>query len=137
NSKRLMTWLSLGLVFLYLGARSELRDLARSQIKILAARTPGIEKWGASPGILNPLVWDGIVQSSRQMFKVSIDPLGESTTEITHMQRAAPFEIPRQALESESASALLQFVRFPIMRLYETDYGYRVLIFDFRFYNER
>ncbi|HYR45173.1 MAG TPA: metal-dependent hydrolase [Terriglobia bacterium] len=136
NSRRLMTWLSLGLVFLYLGARSELRNLARSQIEILAARTPGTEKWGVSPEILNPLVWDGIVQSSRQMLKVSIDPLDQLMTEITRIERAAPAEIPRQALESESASVLLQFVRFPVMRLYGTDYGYRVLIFDFRFYNE-
>jgi inner membrane protein len=136
NRRRLMTWLSLGLAFVYLGARAELRNLARSQLEIVAARTPGSEKWGVAPGIVNPLVWAGIVQSSRQMLKVSIDPLNESMTEITRMQRAAPSEIPRQALESESGSTLLQFVRFPVMRLYGTDYGYRVLIFDFRFYNE-
>jgi inner membrane protein len=136
NSKRLMTWLSLGLVFVYLGARIELRDLASSQLETLATRTPGTEKWGVSPDILNPLVWDGIVQSKREMLKVSIDPLDELMTEITRMQRATPSEIPKQALESESGAALLPFARFPVMRLQGTAYGYRILMFDFRFYDE-
>jgi hypothetical protein len=136
NSKRLMTWLSLGLIFVYLGARVELRDLARSQLETLAARTPGTEKWAVSPEFLNPLVWNGIVQSNKEMVKVSIDPLDELMIEITRMQRATLPEIPRQALESESAAALLPFARFPVMRLQGTDSGYRVLMFDFRFYNE-
>src|SRR5260370_18569475 len=61
DSKRLMTWLSLGLVFLYLGARVELRNLASSQLETLATRTPGTAKGGVSPDILNPLVLYGSV----------------------------------------------------------------------------
>ena len=136
DRRRLMTWLSLGLMFVYLGARFELRSLATSQLETLAARTPGTEKWGVSPDILNPLVWEGIVQSQKQMLKVSIDPLDELMTEISHMDRAGPAQIPKQALESESASALLPFARFPVLRIQGTDSGYRILIFDFRFYDE-
>jgi hypothetical protein len=57
-------------------------------------------------------------------------------TEVTKMDQALPSEIPKQALESESAKVLLPFARFPVMRVQGTDYGYRILIFDFRFYNE-
>ena len=136
NSRRLMTWLSLILVCAYVGARLELRDLASSQVQTLAARTAGSERWAVAPDILNPLVWDGIVQSQKQAIKVSLDPLDEEMTEVTKMDQALPSEIPRQALESESAKVLLPFARFPVMRVQGTDYGYRVLIFDFRFYDE-
>src|SRR5947207_3294270 len=77
DSKRLMTWVSVGLMVLYLGARFELRNLSISQLETLAAKTPGTEKWGVSPDILNPLVCDGIIQAPRQIVKVSIDPLDE------------------------------------------------------------
>jgi len=136
DSKRLMTWLSLGLMFVYLGARFELRGLATSQLETLAARTPGTENWGVSPDVLNPLVWEGIIQSPKQMLKVSIDPLDELMTEISRTNRTSPAQIPKQALESESALALLPFARFPVMRIELTDSGYRVLIFDFRFYDD-
>ena len=57
-------------------------------------------------------------------------------TEISRIDRNDSAQIPKQALKSESAMALLPFARFPVMRLQRTDSGYRVLIFDFRFYDE-
>jgi len=119
NNKRFITWLCLGIVILYLGARLELRSMATSQVQTFAARTPGSEKWGVAPQILNPLVWEGIVQSKKQLLEVRIHPS----------------KIPRQALDSRSAMVLLGFARFPIMRVRSTDFGYRIQIFDFRFYN--
>lgn len=136
DNKRLMTWLSLGLVLVYVGARFELRSLATSQLETLAAKTPGTEKWGVSPDVLNPLVWQGIIQAPKQMLKVTIDPLDELMTEVSRMDRTSSTQIPKQALESESARALLPFARFPVMRLQGTNAGYRILIFDFRFYDE-
>jgi inner membrane protein len=136
GNKRGMTWLSLGLVLVYLGARLELRSLATSQLQTLAAKTPGTEKWGVSPDILNPLIWEGIIQTPKQILKVSIDPLDELMTETGRMERTGVAQIPRQALESESAMALLPFARFPVIRIQGTDSGYRILIFDFRFYDD-
>jgi hypothetical protein len=70
------------------------------------------------------------------MLKVSIDPIDGTVTEINRMDRASRAQIPKQALESESASVLLDFARFPVMRIQGTDSGYRVLIFDYRFYDD-
>ena len=134
--KRFITWLSLGLVFLYVGGRLELRSLAASQIQTLAARTPGIEKWAVAPKILNPLSWQGFLQSKQKVVKFSIDPLDHLTTEIARMERGVVSEIPKPALDSQSARVLLPFARFPVMHVRNTDFGYRVQLFDFRFYNE-
>ena len=136
NSKRLMTWLSLGSALLYVGARIELRELAGSQVQALATRTPGTEKWSVAPEILTPLVWQGVLQSKKNVMKVSIDPIDGLMTVTARMERAAITEIPKQALGSQSAMVLLPFARFPVMRMHGTDYGYRVELFDFRFYNE-
>jgi inner membrane protein len=134
--KRFITWSSLGLVVLYVGGRLELRGAAASQAQTLATRTPGTEKWGVAPTILNPLAWQGFLQSKQQVAKFSIDPLDHSMTETARMRRGAPSEIPKQALDSESARVLLPFARFPVMHVQSTDFGYRVQLFDFRFYNE-
>ena len=136
DSKRLMTWLAIGLVAAYVGARIELRGLAKSQLETLAANTLGTENWAVSPDILNPLVWDGIVQVPKQMLKVSIDPLDQRMTETGRMDRTNVRLIPKRALASESAMALLPFARFPVMRVQGMPGGFRVLIFDYRFYND-
>ena len=136
KNKRSITCISLGVVILYIGGRLELRGLATSQVQTLAARTPGTEKWGVAPRILNPLVWQGFVQSKQQVVKVSIDPLDHLMTETAHMERSASPQIPKQALDSQSARVLLAFARFPVIRAQRTDFGYRVLLYDFRFYNE-
>jgi len=136
KNKRSITCISLGVVILYIGGRLELRGLATSQVQTLAARTPGTEKWGVAPRILNPLVWQGFVQSKQQVVKVSIDPLDHLMTETAHMERSASPQIPKQALDSQSARVLLAFARFPVMHAQRTDFGYRVQLYDFRFYNE-
>src|SRR5437867_8125647 len=122
---------------LYLGARLELRSMATSHVTTFAARTPGSEKWGVAPQILNPLVWEGIVQSKKQMLKVRIHPWDHLMTETVRLERTAPSNIPKQALDSRSAMVLLGFARFPVMRARSTDFGSRIQIFDFRFYNGR
>ena len=137
HNKRLITWLAIGLTAAYIGARFELRGLAKSQLETLAVKTPNTENWAVSPDILNPLVWDGIVQAPKQMLKVSIDPLDQRMTEIGRMDRTNVRLIPKEALASESAIALLPFARFPVMRLQGTTEGFRVLIFDYRFYNAK
>jgi membrane-bound metal-dependent hydrolase YbcI (DUF457 family) len=136
DNKRLMTCLSLGVLLLYVGGRVELRNMAAAELETLAARTPGTEKWGVAPEFLNPLVWNGIIQTPKQMLKVSIEPLDKIMTEVNRMDRGGPAQVAQQALESESASVLLAFARFPIMRMQRSDSGFRVLIFDYRFYNE-
>ena len=136
DGKQRLTWLSFGLVLLYAGGRFELRNLATSQLEALAARTPGTENWAVSPTIMNPLVWEGILGSKKEVVKVSIDPIDEMMTEVTRIKSAGPAEIPRQAFASESAMALLSFARFPVLKMQGTDYGYRILMFDFRFYNQ-
>jgi inner membrane protein len=137
KNKRFITWLSLGLVILYLGARLELRSMATSQVQTFAALTPVTEKWGVAPQILNPLVWDGILQSKKQMLKFRIHAWDRLMTETVRLERTAPSKIPKQALDSRSATVLLGFARFPVMRARSTDFGSRIQIFDFRFYNER
>ena len=71
------------------------------------------------------------------MLKVSIDPLDEMMTEVNRTERFLPIQIPKQALQSESASVLLPFARFPVMRMEGLNSGgHRVLIFDYRFYDD-
>src|SRR5207247_4962926 len=103
--------------------RFELRKLAVSQVETLAARSPGTVRWAVSPQILSPLVWEGIIQSNKQVLKVSIDPLGETPAEITRMKSVTMAEIPKQAFESEPAMALMPFARFPVFRLQGTAEG--------------
>jgi membrane-bound metal-dependent hydrolase YbcI (DUF457 family) len=136
DNRRLIAWMSLSVLLIYVGGRFELRNMAESQLENFASRTPGTEKWSVAPRFLNPLVWDGIVQTPKQMLKVSIDPLAEMMTEINRMDRDDTVPVPKQVLESESASVLLAFARFPITRVQQTDSGFRVLIFDYRFYND-
>jgi inner membrane protein len=136
GKKVVATWLSLGLVLLYLGGRLELRHLATSQLLTLAARMPEVEKWGLAPHFLNPLVWDGMIQTPKQMLKISINPLDKMIAEINRMDRGRMSQVPKQALESRSASVLLGFARFPVIRTQGTDSELRVLIFDYRFYDD-
>jgi membrane-bound metal-dependent hydrolase YbcI (DUF457 family) len=136
SAKRLIAWLSLGLAVLYIGARVELRNLASSQVETLAARNPGTERWGVSPDIFNPLVWNGIIQSNKQVIKVSVDPLDEMMTEVMKIKTTTPSEIPKQAFQSETGKSFMAFARFPVMKLQGMESGYRILLFDFRFYDE-
>jgi inner membrane protein len=136
DNKRLMTCMSIGLLLIYVGGRIELRNLAAAELETLAARTAGTEKWSVAPEFLNPLVWNGIIQTPKEMLKVNIEPLDKIMTEVSRIDRGRPAQVPQQALRSESASVLLAFARFPIMRGQQTDSGFRLLIFDYRFYNE-
>ena len=133
--KRLLTWVSLSLVVGYLGTRLELRSLAAAQLQTFAEHVPGAEKWSVSPTILSPLVWDGIIQSKKEMQRVTMEPLRALITESIRIDRPSP-SIPKQVLDSEAAATLLAFARYPIVRIEGTDHRRRVLIFDFRFYSE-
>ena len=52
------------------------------------------------------------------------------------MPKHHPTQISEAAVTAQSASVLLGFARFPVVRVEGMQSGYRVTILDFRFYRE-
>ena len=75
SSMRIITWVSLALAIVYIGFRVELRNNARAQLASFTARLPGFQKSAVMPRMLDPWTWDGIVETTDEMRKVSINAL--------------------------------------------------------------
>lgn len=137
NRRRWFAWLSLLVALTYVGVRIELRELAAGKMRELVEHTPSVEDWSLLPTMLNPAAWNGILKTGTQFVEVRIDAFRGVGAEIARLDRNAPSAIVEEAQKAESAAALLRFARFPAVRADMTASGYRVLFFDFRFYNER
>jgi hypothetical protein len=137
NRRRLLAWLSLLAAAAYVGIRIELRELAEAKMRELVARTPAVQEWALLPTMVNPAAWSGILKTETEFVEVRVDAIRGIGAEIARVERNAPSSVVEQARKSKSAAALLRFARFPAIRVNMTASGYRVLFFDFRFYNER
>jgi hypothetical protein len=108
-----------------------------SKMEEFAAHSPGADKWAVFPQMLNPLMWDGILQTTNQLVKVPVHVTEGVGKEVARVDRGgASTEILKQAAQAESADVLLRFARFPGVRIEGMQFGYRVTFFDFRFYDE-
>jgi inner membrane protein len=136
DTKKLFAWMSIVLVIAYIGVRFELHEMASSKMEEFAARTPGADKWAVFPQMLNPLVWNGILQTKSQFVKVPIHVTEGVGKEVARVERGASTGLVKQAAEAVSADVLLRFARFPGVRTEGMQFGYRLTFFDFRFYNE-
>ena len=139
NVRRLATWISLGLAVAYVGARVELHEVAAANLAATVAEIPGVEKWAVFPKILNPLVWEGIIQTKNDVSKVSVNALrarAAADEVITRMDRGPSSGITAHAAKARAAATLLGFARFPVTRVERMPSGYRVTFLDFRFYSE-
>ena len=128
--------MSLVLMIAYIGVRLELHEMASAKMAEFAARTPGADNWAVIPRMLNPFMWDGIVQTKNHLVKVAVHPKKGVSKEIARVDRGASTEIVKRAAQANSADVLLRFARFPAVRVEGMQSGYRVTFFDFRFYNE-
>jgi inner membrane protein len=133
---RTITWVSLALVIVYIGFRVELRNDARAQLANFTARLPGFQKSAVMPRMLDPWTWDGIVDTTDEIRKVSINAQDGVGVELAHMRKGHPTHISEFAATARSASVLLGFARFPVIRVGGMQSGYRVTFLDFRFYRE-
>jgi inner membrane protein len=139
SNKKVMAWASLIAVIIYMGARFELHEMAVSQVETFAARTPGAEKWAAFPTMLNPFEWEGIIQTKTELIKVRVDAQDGVSGEIARVDRGGSSQITDEAAKAVTAASLLRFARFPANKVEGMRFGaigYRVLFFDFRFYDE-
>ena len=133
---RTITWVSLALVIVYIGLRIELRNHARTQLASFTARLPGFQRSAVMPRMLDPSTWDGIVETTDEIRKVSINALDGVGMELARMPKGHPTNISEAAATAQSASVLLGFARFPVIRVEGIQSGYRVTVLDFRFYRE-
>jgi inner membrane protein len=136
SSMRVITWVSLALVIVYIGFRVELRNDARSQLARYTARLPGFQQSAVMPRMLDPWTWDGIIETTDEMRKVSISALDGVGVELARMPKGHPIHVSEFAATARSASVLLGFARFPVIRVEGMQSGYRVTFLDFRFYRE-
>ena len=139
SSRKVMAWVSLIFVVAYVGARIELRSMAASHVEEFVMKTPGVDKWTLFPDMVNPLAWDGIIQTRSQMLKIRVHALNGMQEEIARLSRGSPSDIVNRVAKTESAGALLRFSRFPVARIEGIRFGsvgYRVMFFDFAFYND-
>lgn len=136
RNRRVIAWLTLILAVAYIGVRVECRSLAVSQMEGYAARFPSAEQWAVLPTMLNPFAWDGIVGTDKDWIKVRVDSIEGVQGELARVARGTQSGMVQKASQTESGAALLRFARFPGTLVQGTEFGYRVLLFDFRFYDE-
>jgi hypothetical protein len=81
-------------------------------------------------------MWDGILQTKNQLVKVPVHATEGVGKEVARLERGTFTDIVKQAAQTESGDVLLRFARFPGIRVEGMQFGYRVTLFDFRFYDE-
>ena len=123
NARKMFAWISLVLVIVYIGVRFELHEMASSRLEELVAKTPGADKWAAFPQMLNPFMWDGIVQTKTQLFKLNVHATEGVGKELARIERGAATDIVKQAAQAESADVLLRFARFLAVRVEGMQFG--------------
>lgn len=136
NTRRTVAWAALLAAGVYIGARVELHNHTKTQLDKFSEQVPGVEKTAVMPHMLDPLIWDGIVETDDDIRKVRIDAARGVDAELARMHKAGPSPIIDHAAKARSAAVLLGFARFPVTRLEKLNSGYRVFFLDFRFFNE-
>src|SRR5262249_13350552 len=143
--KRKAAWLTLFLALVYLGARIELHAMAQSKLDTLTAHFPSVvEDSAVLPQMWNPLIWEAIVESKRQISRLNVHALTSSgfppasalPPDFRPMDRGPSSDLVVKAAAARSAATLLRFARFPVTRVQPLPPGYRITFIDFRFYRE-
>jgi hypothetical protein len=86
--------------------------------------------------MLTPFTWTGIVETRDAVFSVSVSPTRGVGALLDRIPKAPPSPIIDAAQQTPSGAALAAFARFPVQRVRKTASGYRVILMDYRFYNE-
>jgi len=139
NARRLAAWASLGFVLVYIGARIELHSMAASKFESIVRNTPGVEKWAVLPTPLNPLAWQGMLETPAEAVSVTVHAIRgviADENRYTRIERSSYSEIVTRAAATRDATSLLRFARFPVTRVERLRSGYRVTFLDFRFYTD-
>jgi inner membrane protein len=137
--KRGAAWVSLVLAGLYIGARVELHAMALSKLNNQASQISGVQTSAALPRMLNPELWNGIIETNRTITQLPIYALREQFPpgdRAIRLNRGPSGDVVAHAANAPSAAALLRFARFPITRVEQLSSEYRVTFFDFRFYRQ-
>jgi len=134
--KQTLACASILLAMVYIYLRVDLHNEARIQLGRFAATIPGVERLAVLPEMVNPFMWDGIVETDRDILKVSISALDGVGSELARMPRGNSSEIITRAADTVSVMAFAGFARFPITRIQGERFGYRVTFLDFRYYDE-
>jgi len=139
KTKRGVAWLSLVLAVLYIGARLQLHAMALSKLKNQASQISGVQTSAALPQMLDPQLWEGIIETTGTITKLPIYALrepfvgGDGSIQVN---RGPYGEVVTHAARARSAAALLRFARFPVTRVEQLPSAYRVTFIDFRFYRQ-
>jgi inner membrane protein len=137
--KRGAAWVSLVLAVLYIGARVELHAMALSKLNNQASQISGVQTSAALPRMLNPELWNGIIETNRTITQLPIYALRKQFPpgdRAIRLSRGPSGDVVAYAANAPSAAALLRFARFPITRVEQLSSEYRVTFFDFRFYRQ-
>jgi hypothetical protein len=139
---RLAAVASMLAALLYVGVRVELHAAAMSQLDQLVISGQNFEKWAALPTVLDPRIWQGLLESDSGVWRFTFCAprcsrldTGIGPRSFDRSSLSDPFD---QAISTPSAAALLRFARFPMFYAEDLgpEHGYRVAISDLRFYRE-
>jgi inner membrane protein len=141
GARRLAAWSSLIAALLYVGVRIELHAIARSKLNSAVANSSSIEKLAVLPDMWNPFIWDGVVETDKQVQRFTLSVLTDRGLVVDSgpppgfgRLDVRSSRVVEQAAATESAAAVVCFARFPLIRVEQTASGYRVMFTDFRFY---
>lgn len=118
-----------------------LRDSAhRRALSILDSRSYSAEapqRLSALPTMADPFRWTGVVETETSLHVVSVSSLDadKPPEEIATFEKPQPSPALAAAMKTRSAAIFLDFARFPLAEVNESDEGYAVSINDLRFYN--
>ncbi len=114
------------------------RDVAhRRVLGMLDAHTYGQEnpvRLGAFPSPLNPLAWNGVVETETAFHILAVSALDPDVDaeHTTVFHKPDPSPVIDAAAKTRTAQIFLDFARFAWPNVEETDNGYDVIIEDFR-----
>ncbi len=136
KARWVMSFAALLLVLLYVGTRINARNEAQAHLDRYTAGLAGFERSAVLPRLMDLWTWDGIVETKDSIIKVNIDTTEGVGKETARMPRIQTTGIISAAAKAPSAAAILEFARFPVTRIQELQFGYRVTFLDFRFFDE-
>jgi inner membrane protein len=131
-----LAWACILCAFTYIGFRIVIHHHARTALNAFSAGLPNQQESAVLPQMMNPFSWEGIIETDREVIKLSINALDGVTRELTRMPRIGVTEIEERAANTTSVRAFNGFARFPVSRVRKTAAGYRVTFIDFRYYDE-
>jgi inner membrane protein len=132
--KRLIATASLAISVIYIGGMIELRNIAERQLQGYTRNIAGVLDSAVAPEFLDPLHWTGLVETQTEVSSYRIDERTGVIREEHRLTKAVETKITSAAEATHTAAVFRSFARFPVTRVESTDFGYRVLLIDFRFF---